>query len=324
MKRLWVKYLSLILILAQTSVLFADTLTFNNGQKINGKLISISEEHELDPNTGVTSEVTFKVDEYQLKMISEELIVGKVDESTLMFDKKSIYKITDDKGYLLFTNNKNLIGTTPPITINQNELDFFSTELILSNGNDKITIPQSSEINLFLNEAITLETNFVNKSTAIGALDGLMIAGPIGLLLGAAVFGATAAAATTLIPETQFQGIGINSDSQKYYFMTNKGVIEINNINKIEYVVSIENKAAEGFIIGAGIPLVIGGIILLSGDGSGNDAGKAFAGGILILASPILGILNAINKRRVPKIESFDINKGAWQIDIDSMPSNTK
>jgi len=324
MKRLLVKYLSLLLILAQTSVLFADTLTFNNGLKINGKLISISEEHELDPNTGVTSEVTFKVDDFQLKMISEELIVGKVDNSTLMFDKKSIYKITDDKGYLLFTNNKNLIGTTPPITINQNELDFFSTELILSNGNDKITIPQSSEINLFLNEAITLETNFVNKSTAIGALDGLMTAGPIGLLLGAAVYGATAAAATTLIPETQFQGIGINSDSQKYYFMTNKGVIEINNINKIEYVVSIENKAAEGFIIGAGIPLVIGGIILLSGDGSGNDAGRAFAGGILILASPILGILNAINKRRVPKIESFDINKGAWQIDIDSMPSKTK
>ena len=109
MKCLWVKYLSLLLILAQTSVLFADTITFNNGQKINGKLISISEEHELDPNTGVTSEVTFKVDDYQLKMISQELIVGKVDESTLMFDKKSVYKITDDKGTLLFTNNKNLM-----------------------------------------------------------------------------------------------------------------------------------------------------------------------------------------------------------------------
>ena len=90
-------------------MLFADTLTFNNGQKINGKLISISEEHELDPNTGVTSEVTFKVDAYQLKTISEKLIVGKVDNSTLMFDKKSIYKITDDKGNLLFTNNKNLM-----------------------------------------------------------------------------------------------------------------------------------------------------------------------------------------------------------------------
>ena len=117
MKRLWVKYLSLLLILAQTSVLFADTLTFNNGQKINGKLISISEEHELDPKTGVTSEVTFKVDEYQLKMISEELIVGKVDESTLMFDKKSIYKITDDKGNVIFSTNKNLINT-----INNKEL----------------------------------------------------------------------------------------------------------------------------------------------------------------------------------------------------------
>ena len=111
MKHLWVKYLSLLLILAQPSVLFADTLTFNNGQKINGKLISISEEHELDPNTGVTSEVTFKVDDYQLKMISEELIVGKVDESTLMFDKKSIYKITDDRGNVIFRNKINLINT---------------------------------------------------------------------------------------------------------------------------------------------------------------------------------------------------------------------
>ena len=130
MKHLWVKYLSLLLILAQTSVLFADTLTFNNGQKINGKLISISEEHELDPNTGVTSEVTFKVDEYQLKMISQELIVGKVDESTLMFDKKSIYKITDDKGNILFTNNLKLKNEIVPkivpserIKVNETAID---------------------------------------------------------------------------------------------------------------------------------------------------------------------------------------------------------
>ena len=130
MKRLWVKYLSLLLILAQTSVLFADTITFNNGQKINGKLIRISEEHELDPNTGVTSEVTFKVDEYQLKMISEELIVGKVDNSTLMFDKKSIYKITDDKGNILFTNNLKLKNEIVPkivpserIKVNETAID---------------------------------------------------------------------------------------------------------------------------------------------------------------------------------------------------------
>ena len=130
MKHLWVKYLSLLLILAQTSVLFADTLTFNNGLKINGKLIRISEEHELDPNTGVTSEVTFKVDEYQLKMISQELIVGKVDESTLMFDKKSIYKITDDKGNILFTNNLKLKNEIVPkivpserIKVNETAID---------------------------------------------------------------------------------------------------------------------------------------------------------------------------------------------------------
>ena len=132
MKRLWVKYLSLLLILAQTSVLFADTLTFNNGQKINGKLISISEEHELDPNTGVTSEVTFKVDDYQLKMISEELIVGKVDKSTLMFDKKSIYKITDDRGTLLFTNNKKLMDSKELATkVQERQKTLSPTEKIL-------------------------------------------------------------------------------------------------------------------------------------------------------------------------------------------------
>ena len=43
MKRLWVKYLSLILILAQTSVLFADTITFNNGYKVEGEVIRIDE-----------------------------------------------------------------------------------------------------------------------------------------------------------------------------------------------------------------------------------------------------------------------------------------
>jgi hypothetical protein len=43
-------------------------------------------------------------------MISEELIVGKVDNSTLMFDKKSIYKITDDRGNIIFWTKKNLIN----------------------------------------------------------------------------------------------------------------------------------------------------------------------------------------------------------------------
>ena len=39
MKRLCLKYLSLIFILAQTSVLFADTLKFVNGSSITGTYI---------------------------------------------------------------------------------------------------------------------------------------------------------------------------------------------------------------------------------------------------------------------------------------------
>jgi len=102
-KRLWVKYLSLLLILAQTSVLFADTLTFNNGQKINGKLISISEEHELNPKTGLHfREVIFKVDKFSINTIPKEMIVGKINESIFIFDQQSVDVIIDDKGKILF------------------------------------------------------------------------------------------------------------------------------------------------------------------------------------------------------------------------------
>ena len=103
MKRLWVKYLSLLLILAQTSVLFADTLTFNNGLKINGKLISISEEHELNPKTGLHfREVIFKVDKFSINTIPKEMIVGKINESIFIFDQQSVDVIIDDKGKILF------------------------------------------------------------------------------------------------------------------------------------------------------------------------------------------------------------------------------
>ena len=73
------KYISILLLLSHTSLLFADTLTFKSGQKIEGKLISISEEHELDPNTGTTSEITFNIYNYSIKMIPNEMIVGKVN-----------------------------------------------------------------------------------------------------------------------------------------------------------------------------------------------------------------------------------------------------
>ena len=115
MKRLCVKYLSLILILAQTSVLFADTLIFKSGQKIEGKLVSISEEHELDPNTGTTSEVTFNVYNYSIKMIPNKMIVGKVvgkvNESIFLFDQQSVDVIIDDHGKKLFPKDDKGLST---------------------------------------------------------------------------------------------------------------------------------------------------------------------------------------------------------------------
>ena len=95
------KIISNLLLLSHTSLLFADTLTFKSGQKIEGKLISISEEHELDPNTGTTSEVTFNVDKFSINTIPKEMIVGKINESIFIFDQQSIYKITGDYGNIL-------------------------------------------------------------------------------------------------------------------------------------------------------------------------------------------------------------------------------
>ena len=95
------KIISILLLLSHTSLLFADTLTFKRGLKINGELIRISEEHELDPNTGTTSEVTFKVDKFSIKMVPDDLIIGKLNENTFLFDPISVYKIIDDQGNVL-------------------------------------------------------------------------------------------------------------------------------------------------------------------------------------------------------------------------------
>ena len=95
------KIISILLLLSHTSqakVLFA---VLAKGQKIEGKLISISEEHELDPNTGTTSEVTFNVDKFSINTIPKEMIVGKINESIFIFDQQSIYKITGDYGNIL-------------------------------------------------------------------------------------------------------------------------------------------------------------------------------------------------------------------------------
>ena len=95
------KIISIFLLLSHTSLLFADTLIFKSGQKIDGELVSISEEHELDPKTGTTSEITFKVDKFSIKMIPNDLIVGKLNVNTFLFDPISVYKIIDDQGNIL-------------------------------------------------------------------------------------------------------------------------------------------------------------------------------------------------------------------------------
>ena len=96
------KIISIFLLLSHTSLLFADTLTFKSGLKIEGKLVSISEEHELDPKTGTTSEVTFNVYKFSINMIPNEMIVGKVNESIYLFDQQSVDVIIDDQGKILF------------------------------------------------------------------------------------------------------------------------------------------------------------------------------------------------------------------------------
>ena len=105
------KIISIFLLLSHTSLLFADTLTFKSGLKIEGKLVSISEEHELDPKTGTTSEVTFNVYKFSINMIPNEMIVGKVNESIYLFDQQSVDVIIDDKGKILFPKDDNGLST---------------------------------------------------------------------------------------------------------------------------------------------------------------------------------------------------------------------
>ena len=105
------KIISIFLLVSHTSLIFADTLTFKSGLKIEGKLVSISEEHELDPKTGTTSEITFNVYKFSINMIPNEMIVGKVNESIYLFDQQSVDVIIDDKGKILFPKDDNGLST---------------------------------------------------------------------------------------------------------------------------------------------------------------------------------------------------------------------
>ena len=92
MKRLCLKYLSLILILAHTSVLFADTLKFVNGSLITGKYI---EEN--------TNGVIFQLDRKQ--QIPQVAILNELGDMNYLFNKFYIEFVKNDNGEHLFDKN---------------------------------------------------------------------------------------------------------------------------------------------------------------------------------------------------------------------------
>ena len=92
MKHLWVKYLSLILILAQKSILFADTLKFVNGSSITGKYI---EEN--------TNGVIFQLDGKQ--QIPQVAVLNELGEMNYLFNKSYIEFVKNDNGEHLFDKN---------------------------------------------------------------------------------------------------------------------------------------------------------------------------------------------------------------------------
>ena len=94
MKRLWVKHLSLLLILAQTSVLFADTLKFKNGLSITGTY--------LEQDTDI---VLFQVDGKQ--QIPQVAVSKEMDENKFLFKKSHIEFVKNDNGdHLLDEHNQ--------------------------------------------------------------------------------------------------------------------------------------------------------------------------------------------------------------------------
>ena len=283
----------LIINLFLTSSLLSDTIIFNDGLMIQGELIKVMKKHPYGPNTETEQAILFKVDKYNLNRVPKSLVINKTTDNVLMFDIRSIYKIEDDNGMLIYSSNKKWFS--PRIfQKTTSDLEIFSTDLILSNGNDKIKIPLFSDISIALNNAVqvdirTIRTNSKNITVA------------------------------------QFKGIAIDTVSQKRYVLTSKAPLELTNINAIGSV-SYENKALEGLLVGTGTWLLPGVLLLLIGETAmGPDGiGFVFAGACFILYSPINGMLKALDNWKVPIVKEFEINDSSWNIDLDSMLSNNK
>ena len=80
------RYLSIILIFAHTSILFADTLTFNNGVTIEGKLVKYDEDRLI-----------FKVDEESMNDIPNEAVIFIIsDENQVVFNNSFVKNVTEN------------------------------------------------------------------------------------------------------------------------------------------------------------------------------------------------------------------------------------
>ena len=313
------KFLTVILFLI--SPLISDTIIFNDGQMLIGELIKITKEHPYDPKTGAEQEVLFKVEKYNLNMVPKNFVINKSDDNVFMFDVNSIYKIEDEYGMLIFSSNKKLASSTGIRKVNPetgNTLEIVPTNLIIKK-NEKINeIYQGSEISLYFYNPVKL----LNSNNAPGAIiAGALTHGVGGLLLGAAA----SAIPTRILKEVKYQGIGLDSVSQKYFVKTNAGAFEIANIRKVEYVTDRQNRAIEGFLIYGGISLAAGSLLMLADPGANTaNGGPGLLGALLVIASPFAGVYGAMANWSVPAKKGFDIYKGAWEFDIDSMAPNSK
>ena len=80
------KLLSILLILTQFSILSADTLTFNNGVRIEGKLVKYDEDRLI-----------FKVDEESMNDIPNEAVIFIIsDENQVVFNNSFVKNVTEN------------------------------------------------------------------------------------------------------------------------------------------------------------------------------------------------------------------------------------
>jgi hypothetical protein len=84
------KIISILLILTQTSILFADTLTFKNGVTIQGKLVRYNKDR-----------LTFKVDEDSMRNIPQEAVITIVNDNTIQFHNKYVKNVKDENNNII-------------------------------------------------------------------------------------------------------------------------------------------------------------------------------------------------------------------------------